>query len=65
MRQLHNGANTDLAGYWLDRHGHQVYVCEGQALPACPQFPYDTTFWQLAAEVPCSHPQHHGGGEAA
>ena len=58
---LINGALVDRGGYWGDGHGHQVYVCAGQVLPACPQFPFDITFWQLSAEVACGHPQHAGG----
>ena len=50
-----NGVPVQTGGYWMDRHGHRVLVCEGQLLPSCPQYPYENTFWQLSTPPPCPH----------
>jgi len=43
-------------GYWVDRHGHRVFLCEGKLLPACPLFPFMTTAWRLAQAQGCPRP---------
>ena len=60
-----NGVPVQIGGYWSDRHGHTVFVCEGQRLPSCPSYPYENTFWQLHAPVPCPHDHGPKGPVAA
>ena len=40
---LLNGAAVNAGGYWTDRDGHLVYLCEGQSLPSCPRRPFQNT----------------------
>lgn len=53
---LLNGSAANAGGYWTDRDGHKVYLCEGQPLPGCPRHPFQITFWKLDSEIPC--PDH-------
>jgi hypothetical protein len=50
---LLNGAAVNAGGYWTDRDGHLLYLCEGQFLPSCPRQPFQNTFWSLQTEIPC------------
>ena len=59
-----NGVAVQTGGYWSDRHGHTVLVCEGQRLPSCPAYPYENTAWQLNSPVICHH-DHSPGPQAA
>ena len=59
-----NGVPVQHSGYWVDRHGHTVFVCAGQPLPTCPAYPYENTSWQLHAAVGCQH-DHSPGPQAA
>ena len=52
MQSQLNGAAVT-AGYWTDRDGHKVYLCEGQFLPSCPKYPFQNTYWILDTEIPC------------
>ncbi len=60
-----NGVPVQTGGYWSDRHGHTVLVCEGQMLPSCPHYPYENTFWQLRTPVACPHDHSPSGPRAA
>jgi hypothetical protein len=60
-----NGVPVQTGGYWMDRHGHMVLVCEGQMLPACPHYPYENTFWQLRTPLGCPHDHNPRGPKAA
>ena len=59
-----NGVPVQTGGYWSDRHGHTVLVCQGQPLPSCPAYPYENTTWQLNSPVICHH-DHNPGPQAA
>jgi len=60
-----NGVPVQTGGYWVDRHGHSVLVCEGQMLPSCPHYPYENTFWQLQQPLGCPHDHTPRGPKAA
>ena len=62
---LFNGAAAFTGGFYSDRHGHRVYVCSGQLIPGCPQYPSQTTYWRLDSEVPCMHDHGQPPPEAA
>ena len=48
---LLNGAAVNAGGYWTDRDGHLLYLCEGQFLPSCPQQPFQNTYWSLQTDT--------------
>jgi len=60
-----NGVPVKTGGYWSDRHGHTVLVCEGQLLPSCPHYPYENTSWQLRTPIACPHDHSPRGPKAA
>ncbi|MGH8936299.1 MAG: hypothetical protein ACRDXD_08575 [Acidimicrobiia bacterium] len=51
-----NGRPAPASGHWVDGHGHRVFSCRGDLLPACPKLPHLLTRWRLARPVPCRPP---------
>ena len=52
MLTLHNGQRLPLTGWFIDTHGHQLYLREGDLAPACPHLgPVLPALWRLIREI--------------
>lgn len=48
---LHNGQATDRSGWFVDLHGHQLYMREGHLAPTCPHQGHGPMLWRLIRET--------------
>ena len=44
---LYNGQRVLTPGWYLDEHGHRVFIGEGNLAPMCTRFGVGITHWQL------------------
>ena len=49
---LYNGQEATVTGWFVDRHGHQLFLQRGQLAPICPRSGPATALWRLVREVP-------------
>lgn len=47
-----SGMPVPTGGWFVDRHGHRLFLRRGEPAPICPMIGPTPTPWQLLAEVP-------------
>lgn len=47
-----SGRRAEVGGWYLDQHGHRLFLRSGEAAPICPHLGPATATWRLVAEVP-------------
>jgi len=48
---LHNGQTAPTTGWFVDLHGHRLFLQRGQLVPICPHLGPVPTSWRLVSEV--------------
>lgn len=51
MITLHNGQEVTTTGWFVDKHGHQLFLQRGQLAPICPHSGPSAALWRLTREV--------------
>ena len=51
MTLLYNGQVAKVTGWFVDGHGHQLFMQRGQLAPICPHSGPATALWRLVREV--------------
>ena len=51
MTTLHNGQQNDITGWFVDLHGHQLFMQRGDLAPICPHSGPSPALWRLVREV--------------
>jgi hypothetical protein len=47
-----SGRPVPLGGWFVDCHGHRLFLRRGELAPICPMLGPAATSWQLLVEVP-------------
>ena len=51
MITLHNGQQNQVQGWYVDLHGHQLFMRRGDLAPLCPHSLPTPALWRLVREV--------------
>ena len=51
MLVIHNGQQSPVDGWYMDRHGHQMLIREGDLAPICPHQGPMRAMWRLVREL--------------
>ncbi len=51
MKILHNGQQNEITGWFMDRHGHQLFMRRGDLAPICPHSGPAPQMWRLVREI--------------
>ena len=51
MMTLHNGQPSAVQGWYVDMHGHQLFMRRGDLAPLCPYSGPTAALWRLVREV--------------
>ena len=49
---VHNGQIVPVSGWYIDRHGHRLFLQRGKLTPMCPSHNFGVAAWRLHAELP-------------
>jgi hypothetical protein len=49
---VHNGQIVPVSGWYVDRHGHRLFLQRGKLTPMCPSHNVGVAMWQLRASLP-------------
>lgn len=50
-RVIYNGQPTDVGGWYVDSHGHELFMPQGSLAPICPHLGPGTAMWRLLRQV--------------
>ena len=48
---IHNGQPTLVTGWYVDAHGHQLFLTQGSLAPICPHQGPNSVLWRLLRQV--------------
>lgn len=48
---IHSGQPISTTGWFVDPHGHQLFLRRGQLAPICPRFGPVAVWWRLWRQV--------------
>ena len=48
---VYNGQRIDVSGWYVDTHGHQLFLALGSLAPICPHLGPGTAMWRLLRQV--------------
>lgn len=51
MMPIHNGQPVSVTGWFVDLHGHQLYLRRSDLAPICPHRGPGPIWWRLVREV--------------
>ncbi|MFQ5947723.1 MAG: hypothetical protein ACE5KX_02535 [Acidimicrobiia bacterium] len=51
MTILWNGEVARVGGWYIDDHGHQLFMRRGDPAPVCPHFLPAAVHWRLVKEI--------------
>lgn len=51
MIALHNGQVAPVTGWFIDTHGHRIFLRHGQMAPICPWGMTTMGLWRLVREI--------------
>ncbi len=51
MTTLHNGQQNEITGWFVDVHGHQLFMRRGDLAPICPHAGPAPALWRLVREI--------------
>ncbi len=51
MTTIHNGQSSPIQGWYVDLHGHQLFMRRGDLAPLCPHSTPTSALWRLVREV--------------
>ncbi|MGH9051789.1 MAG: hypothetical protein ACRDWX_02035 [Acidimicrobiia bacterium] len=51
MIQVANGQRVPVTGWFVDRHGHRLFLQRGRLVPVCPRVGHVTTAWRLVSRA--------------
>jgi hypothetical protein len=56
MLTVYNGQRNPASGWYVDRHGHRLYLRAGDLAPICPRQGPALVMWRLTREVVAAAP---------
>ena len=57
MPMVYNGQENPRSGWYVDPHGHRLFLRAGDLAPLCPRLGLGTVCWRLLREVVSATPQ--------
>lgn len=54
---VHSGHPVPLGGWYVDPHGHRVFLRSGDIAPICPRLGPAAVDWRLVMVVPIARPK--------